>query len=252
MHHTESDKQSAVSGWGFGLTLMGLALIIGGFVLFHSNVFLLRHIELTGNRLLAKEEILDRVGLSRRVNLLLTDIEGLAQDLLKNPVIRKVTIERKFPDTLIIQVVERDPLCLVDSKKGLLELDEAGVVLSVSRPESVGNLPVMTGLKGLELIPGPPSSVRHVLFSDGVKLLLAAGSDLRREISQVDVAQFRLYTVDSIQVELGDTTYLPEKMASLRTLLAGSDRRRMNGIDLRVPAQPVIRMERAQNSGQDL
>jgi cell division protein FtsQ len=249
LNRTEVKKPQGISGWGFGLTLAGLLLIIGGFIIFQSNIFLLRHIEISGNRLLAKEEILDRLGLKHRVNLWQTDPEGLARNLLKLPAIRRVTVERKFPDTLIIQVVEREPLCLVDSPKGLLELDEAGVILSVGRTEAAGTLPVLTGLKGFQLVPGLPGRIQHVLYPEGVKLLLAAGADLRQEISQVDVGHFRVYTVDSIQVEFGDTTNLPEKMATLRALLARSDRRRMVEIDLRAPAQPVIRTANDHLSG---
>ena len=66
--------------------------------------------------------------------------------------IRRITIEKKLPDTLRINITERTPAALVESAGSIRYVDDSGVVIADLSP-SVGDmdLPLITRAAGPEL-----------------------------------------------------------------------------------------------------
>ncbi|HEX2952793.1 MAG TPA: FtsQ-type POTRA domain-containing protein [Bacillota bacterium] len=232
------DNPSMGPRFSYGLVLLILLIMIGGFIFFQSDFFLLRKIELSGNSSLSKEELLDRTGLNQRINIFQVDLGEYRHRLLNFPEIYRVNLERKLPDTLILHVTERKALCLIPKSDGFYEVGSDGVIIRKRNEQEPINLPVLTGLKNSPS--GQPPKLHSKSFSDAQKIVLATDGALRTELSEVDLVHYRLYTTDSIQVELGNTSRIEEKIAALHLLLASNDRRGIIGIDLRVPSQPIV------------
>lgn len=230
---------------GFGLTLLGLLLLVGGVIFFQSDYFLLRQIDFSGRCSISNEELLERTGLNQRINIFQINLKRLEKRFLLIPQIQSVTLSRRLPNRLSVHIVERIPFCLVARNEGLLAIGVDGTVIEKRGADRPADCPILTGLRQKPLTGGVLKRFDDPLFHQGIDILQAAGVGLRAELSEVDLVRYRLFTRDSIQVELGDTIRIQEKMDGLRALLTNSDRRKIIGIDLRVPSQPVVLTEKS-------
>ncbi|HEY2094614.1 MAG TPA: FtsQ-type POTRA domain-containing protein [Thermoanaerobaculia bacterium] len=125
--------------------------------------FAVRHIEIAGavhTQRAAIESITHRyLGL----NLFKIDIARVQSDLHSLPWIQRIAIEKKVPDTLRINVVERVPVALAMRDGTLQYVDATGAVCGELSP-AVGDsdLPVVRDAEGSEL-------VRSVQFIDDLR-----------------------------------------------------------------------------------
>jgi hypothetical protein len=125
--------------------------------------FAVRHIEIAGavrTQRTAIEAITQRyVGL----NLFKIDIARVQNDLHSLAWIQRIAIEKKVPDTLRINVVERTPVALAMQNGTLQYVDATGVVCGELSP-SIGDsdLPIVRDAAGPEL-------VRSVQFIDALR-----------------------------------------------------------------------------------
>jgi cell division protein FtsQ len=111
--------------------------------------FAVRQIEFTGavhTPRAAVEGVTNRyVGL----NLFKIDIARVQHDLRSLPWIQRIAIEKKLPNTLRINIVERTPAALLRGPSGIRYVDAAGVTLSELSP-AVGDddLPIVVAAAG--------------------------------------------------------------------------------------------------------
>ena len=131
--------------------------------------FAVKHIEIAGavhTPRAAIDSITQRyIGL----NLFKIDIARVQHDLGSLPWIQRIAIEKKIPDTLRINVLERTPVAIVRDRDGWLDyVDGNGVVLTELSP-SIGDddLPMIADASGSEL-------ARTVQFVRDVKGIDAA------------------------------------------------------------------------------
>ncbi|MBU2545273.1 FtsQ-type POTRA domain-containing protein [Patescibacteria group bacterium] len=122
-----------------------LALIGGLMHLFiFSSVFQIKNIQISETTKSLTEEIRNIIS-ENTGNIFLSDLKGISQDILeKYPQINNVNIKRKFPDKVIVQIQERQPVAVFcisslistlrifkPEEQGLLNcfhLDEEGIV----------------------------------------------------------------------------------------------------------------------------
>ncbi len=85
-------------------------------------------------------------------NLFRIDIARVQRDLGAVPWVRRITIEKKLPDTLRINIVERTAAALVENGGSIRYVDATGVVIADLSP-AVGDmdLPLITNAAGPEL-----------------------------------------------------------------------------------------------------
>ncbi len=87
------------------------------------------------------------------LNLFRIDIARVQRDLGSLAWIERIAIEKKLPDTMRINVVERTPAALLQTPAGLQYVDGAGVVVAELSPSLGDNdLPVVSGASGAELV----------------------------------------------------------------------------------------------------
>lgn len=88
-------------------------------------------------------------GLDKNSSFLFINIDNVKNRLLSEPLVRKVFIEKSFPDTLNITVYGREALAIAYSnREGIstpLCLDENGVVFQVGSDVKDVDLPVISG-----------------------------------------------------------------------------------------------------------
>jgi cell division septal protein FtsQ len=111
---------------------MALALLVtqGPKLMRRLDIFRVQRVEVVGTRYLAPHLALEQSGITARSSLF-DDPEPWREALLEHPLIDEVTIDRDFPGTLVIKVVEVEPVALVatpvlrpvDAKSRLLPIE---------------------------------------------------------------------------------------------------------------------------------
>jgi cell division septal protein FtsQ len=131
----------------------------------HSGEFALEHVELEG--LDRASEATIRAGLRPLAgqNLFELDLARVEQAVRADPWVLHASVRRVLPRTLRITVTERTPAALAVIRGRAHLVDVTGHVIGPAGAELADNLPVLTGLEGLEkkeLIEALRSGVRQL------------------------------------------------------------------------------------------
>ena len=210
-------KQSAIL-IGIGVLLIGVMTFIG------TSVFVrILEIEISGVVVYTEQEVLEASRVSFGDNLMRLNIQTASQNIRSNlPFVRDVNIERRLPDTLIINIVESVPIAYVFFEEDVLILDSSGRILQ-SGDYDTENLIEIRGLlvreasQGQQLIPELGAETR---FLDLQEILTALErEDLIEHVSYVDVSNIQnihFGFLDIYRVILGNAGELRQKIYSLR------------------------------------
>ncbi len=131
------------------LSLLGVAL--GIWFAVHSSLFVLRVVEvadLPDSAPIDAQAITDLVDLPLgKWNLFLIDLSPIEKRVLAHPWIRGVTLQKRFPQTLTVSVVFREPRALLQAEHGRLAyIDKDGQVFGQVSLSRQPDLPLVSGL----------------------------------------------------------------------------------------------------------
>lgn len=129
-----------------------------------SPLFTVKTIDVRGQWLSTRDEILKLSELETGGRLSDVDVAVAANRVMKNPMFENVVVSRSYPSTIVITVYERKPVAFVTADQ-LYAIDRHAVVLPRLRPVQVYNLPIISGT-GRSIHPGKrlaQDDVRSVL-----------------------------------------------------------------------------------------
>jgi len=198
--------------------------------------FRIAAVSLSGERHVARAEIIAAAGVTERTSLLFLDVEAARSRLKAVPWIADATVRKLFPDRLQIRVREREPFALwqVDGKLSLIAAD--GTVISRVIEPPFASLPLVVGR-------GAQTKAREFLA------LLDRYPSIREQVrASVLVAERRwnLKLKNNLDVRLPETDIGPAL-----DLLVALDRdkhligRDILAIDLRLPDRVTVRLSDA-------
>jgi cell division protein FtsQ len=107
--------------------------------------FALDEVEIKGNDRVSDLAIYDIAYRQPSAAMPLVDLEGTRQRILKLGWIREARVSRRFPDTLVIEVVERRPAAIWQHNRRLALIDMDGVVLEPVKLDAMPDLPLVIG-----------------------------------------------------------------------------------------------------------
>ena len=87
------------------------------------------HLEIEGNSTINSEAIKALSGISSGMNMLKINRQKVESALSQNPYLKLVDIERRFPDTVVLHVYEREERAVVEYLGAYIGVDENGTVL---------------------------------------------------------------------------------------------------------------------------
>jgi cell division protein FtsQ len=208
--------------------LAGLAAAKARTHLFTSPTFAIEKLELEGIRRANRAELVNLSGLSIGDNIFEADIASAEQSIARHPWVRRVSIERDYPRTLVARVVEHEPAALADIG-GLYYVNEAGQAFKKLAPGDPADLPILRGVTRDEYTADEESA--ESLFREALQaiaLYAKAGLDRTAPISEVKVDRLDGITFycgkTATAVKVGTEGY-EEKFARLEELLAELSRR---------------------------
>jgi cell division septal protein FtsQ len=133
-----------------------LVLVFLGFLTNHSyrklcqsDFFQITTINIDGNRMTNKEQIVALSSIDIHSNLLAMDVTQVQSNLENHPWIAQATIDRDWPNRLVITIKEKTPAALLNQNDGLWYLDRKGRVIAQAEPLQELDFPVITGLEKL-------------------------------------------------------------------------------------------------------
>lgn len=108
-----------------------------------SDFFVMSQIKVVGHAMLSEGDVIRSSGLSTGGNLFACDLPGATERLAQHPMIEQALMIREPPETLVISLVERQPIALVNAPEGLMGLDKTGRIFPL--PSVPLDLPIATG-----------------------------------------------------------------------------------------------------------
>lgn len=139
--------------------LLGLLLLY--LIFLQMPYFNLRQAEVTGNRRLSREEVIEASELEGGINLLTVNLVEVADKLRRHPWIRSASVYRRFPGRITIEIEERTPKGIVNAGKLYYVDDQAEVFTRVLPGEPV-SYPLFSGIEPQQLQTSGPE-VREML-----------------------------------------------------------------------------------------
>jgi cell division protein FtsQ len=165
----------------------------------------------------------------------LVDAGAIRQKLLRFGWVRDARVLRRLPDTLVIDIIERTPAALWQSRGQLALIDADGVVLDRVPVDRMPDLPLLIG-------PGANVQEQHLAR------LMADVPTLKPQLASATWVGGRRW---DLSFQSGEVVSLPEGLVDARAALARFARLdKTNGLlgrgvvrfDLRVPGQMTVRL----------
>lgn len=142
------------------LLAAGILVVVGlGLYISIPRVTVIRQVTVNGMMNVTQAEIVDSLGITGETNLVNADLNSMKASVGANPKVASVDIRRSFPDTLVVNLVERAPVAcvLVNDETGTrsIAIDENGVAFAyLDLIGSSDRLPVLSGIRFERFVPG--------------------------------------------------------------------------------------------------
>jgi len=242
-------EANRLAGWAFGLfvvAIAGVALVAldvpGKLALAAGDAvgnagFRVKSVDIQGIRRMDPRPVYD-IALDQKTTAMpLVDVSDIRRRLLEFGWVKDARVSRRFPDTLVIDIVERTPAALWQDEDRLMLIDAEGVVLDRVQVSQMPDLPLLIG-KGANAQTVP------------LERLLDKAPALKAQlVSATWVGQRRW----DLSFQSGETVALPEGEALASAALvkfakmdksAGLLGRGILRFDLRIPGKMTVRLPR--------
>ena len=235
-----TEAAGADAGWSrrrVRLTLFGVGLVLllgapfwGPLLLRQLSFFRVRKVEIVGARYVPVADIMDRLRVDTTVSV--WDPTGpLVTRLASHPQLRSVSVRRRLPGTLVVEVQENPPVALVAGNDGLHAYDAQGTLLPIDLARTPIDAPIL-----------PRRDVE----------LLQLLSVLRKEAPTLydRVSEVRITAQDEVVFQMGSTPVramrgiTPARLAEIAPVEDDLARRGLHAaeIDLRYRDQVIARL----------
>ena len=237
----------------FALAAMGIGVLRMYQHVYYSSHFPLRKVIFFGNRFTNVDQWRADILKKFSGNLLQLSLGDVCRTLETDHWIAQLQIRRILPDTLKINLIEREPVALALVDNGIYVVSRDGILLDRHAPR-YGTFPYPL-IRGLDLEAGSRelNNRRMNLFMNAMEKLDSAGMQLTENISEVDVSDLRNLVLiprnETVKIYLGEEDFLARYQAHLKRLNAYRQVREKIGpleaVDLRFKGQVVY--QRAKN-----
>jgi hypothetical protein len=213
----EWDAAEATSGYRLPWPWVAAFTVVAGLaIVLHSPLLAVSHIDVVGAR---RSDAVARVadsGVGEGALLLWVDTGAVHRAVAADPWVRRVTVDRVWPNRLVVEVVERQPVMWVEGIGGWMLVSTDGAVLERSGAPT-GDL-LRAAIAFPDRVPGevPSDPVWHEVVAMAQVLADGIGPGLL-----VEMVGTQLWTtVSGFEVRLGHPVDLADKARALVALLA--------------------------------
>ena len=135
----------------FGATV-GIVGVVSGVCMFgwlsyvglsHSTFFQVESVKISGCSKFEDGDILALAGINNKTNLVAVNEEKIVKTLTDTGWVWQASVEKKYPNGLILKIVERKPIALLQQHDGLHYFDRHGVIFASVQSEDDLDYPVI-------------------------------------------------------------------------------------------------------------
>jgi cell division protein FtsQ len=219
--------------------IMAIIIGIGAYIYLYPGNILppVAHMVFTGNKHLTDDELRELTGIDFHESLITISNKEVSQRLLKSPWVLSINVKKEFPDTLSLEIKEKEPFALLDMNGHLFLIDEEGKLLEEMKDSSIPFLPVITG--------DPFHEEKG--FSDALRLAKLMNDrrfSLERDYTEIIISKPQELTVkiDGTVVIMGSGMYKEklEKLIELEDYIKNSGIL-VDHIDLRFADKAIVK-----------
>lgn len=219
-----------------------LLLLFGIYSLLNSSFFALEKVTVSGNSQLDKAEIVKLSAISPGINIFKLKTGEIEKKILLHPRVKNVEVKRVLPREVQINMVERTGKGLLPKEGSFAVIDvEAVFLYEVGSIEKM-NLPIITGVNAGNFKIGEPiisEGLKDALFY--LKVMSPEISAIVSEINVADSENIRMYTIDGVEVKLGNTDKAREKLSIYADVISQKYEEKIQYIDLSYYSKPVVK-----------
>lgn len=135
----------------FGITIVIILLAI--VFLLKQPLFNVTKIQVIGNEELRTSDIINETGITNGTNIFTLSRKNVVDRLLKMPYVKNVNVKKRFPNKVIIEVLERENTAAFRMQEQYYLIDDDGILLEIV-PEQVPDITIIGGLDIQGLKPG--------------------------------------------------------------------------------------------------
>lgn len=136
----------------FGLAVLVLLAFASYRYVINTPYLLVKTLRIEGANRLNEEDIRRTAGITDADNMLFLRTAPVQERIAAMPYVKKCSVQRAFPDVVVIKIEERAPAATLLANNRLLEIDCEGVVLSELDKHTADNGPFITNVAGLDYV----------------------------------------------------------------------------------------------------
>lgn len=223
--------------------LMTIISLIIGFIL-KSDFFRVEKIEVFGNKILNVNKIVEFSNIGKGENIFKIDTKSIREKVEELPYVKEANIKIKLPDTVIIDIIEREETLAVKNISSYLIIDNEGYILKQVEDIDV-QLPIVLGLKtgnmqlGSNIFSIPKVEVLVDFIEEGYRLNLLK---LIKEIDVEELNEVKIRLNNSIDIAFGSLDNVKYKLSMLEEILKDLEKKEIKSskIIMNRGSHPII------------
>jgi cell division protein FtsQ len=196
--------------------------------LYTSPTFAIEKFNFEGVRHASQDALLSSCGIGLGDNIFQADLVAAAKAMSADPWVHRLSMEREYPRTIVVRVIEHEPAALADLG-GLYYVDDTGKPFKKIAPGEEADFPILRGVTREEYL-GHEHEI-EAMFREGLEAIASyrdAGLDKAAPVSEVKVDRVDGMTFycgrEAVAVKLGLREYR-EKFARLDQLFTELSRK---------------------------
>lgn len=239
-------KRAGSLAWLWKLLLMLAALLLG-FGLAQSSLFNIRTIEVNGLSHLERDAVIALSELQPGEHIYSANIKKAETMIATNIWVQQVDVERKLPNTIVINVQERVPAAAVTTPDGLYIVDSGGVLLAQQKLLDGLSVLVVSGISDMPEDAKLGGQLESRALNDALTVIRQMSEEAAAVIAEIDVTNTQKIvarTTYGVDIYLGDRSDFAVKFKLAMQIMAEEESRgrveSIDYIDVSLTEQPVL------------
>ncbi len=261
---TRSGRVVAKRNWFLRILALlfgSTAIILAATFVFTSNAFRIEQVNVSGTHNQTLIDAIQRMGMQKQ-NIFLVNVTAITSQVEAYPLVASASLSKQWPNQLLINVVERQPVLLWQTTQGTYSVDSQGVVIARAS-DTIGIDRLMTVVdtrvqnKNQIIHPGMRLNASDIAFASNVfqrlpqligtstfKLRYDGGSKANQSSNTTNMTTYTIESSSGWVAYLGtadDSNPLDNRLTELQTILSLAQQQQMSlaTIDLRYGLHPV-------------
>ena len=227
------DKKVKKKKKGIIFFIFLMTFFIFTIISFKNGLFNITSIDVVGNKKLSKEQVIRASGGTTNENIFKVSLKNMEINLKRHPYIKEAKVKRKFPDKLVVDIVERREKFSIPYMESYVYSDGESFILRIENEPDVEKVPIIIGMNiekpqiGNEIVLEKGKDIEElenfIKIADEVKLL--------EQVKSIDFSKKENIDINlrnGIKVAFGPLNNVKYKLSYLYSILEDVSKKDLN------------------------